>query len=173
MVKIVAKNAKILRVISKEVAREDIKTPKIQSIITSMKEALAKEEDGVAIAAPQIGKALRLFVISGKMFRKKENAAPPDVTFINPVILKKSKEAELMDEGCLSVRWFYGLVKRAKKTKIKALNEKGNEFVMEKGGLLSQIFQHETDHLDGILFTDKAKNLVELPPQNETGELNV
>ncbi|MEK7120850.1 MAG: peptide deformylase [Patescibacteria group bacterium] len=173
MTKIVGKNAKVLRGLAKEVTKDDIKTTKIQNIILFMREALDKEDDGVAIAAPQIGKSLRIFVISGKMFRKKEHTTPKDVVFINPSILKKSKETELMDEGCLSVRWFYGLVKRAKKTKIKALNEKGNEFVMEKGGLLSQIFQHETDHLDGVLFTDKAKSLVELPPQNEAKEAEI
>lgn len=170
MAKIVNKDSKILRGIAKEVPIKDINTPRIQTIIQSMKEALSKEEDGVAIAAPQIGKPLRIFVVSGKMFRKKGEDKPQDVTFINPVILKKSKETELMDEGCLSVRWFYGLVKRSKKAKVKALSEKGHEFVMEKGGLLAQVFQHEVDHLDGVLFTDKAKNLVELPPQNEAHE---
>jgi len=64
-----------------------------------------------------------------------------------------------MDEGCLSVRGKYGKVKRSEKTTMTALDESGKKFRYGGSGLISQIFQHETDHLDGILFTDKATDI--------------
>jgi peptide deformylase len=164
MVKIVQKDNKILRKIASPVPASLFGTEKLKKILSDMNGALQKEEDGVAIAAPQIGLSFRIFVISGQMLNDKKKIKTKNLIFINPEIIKRSREKELMDEGCLSVRWFYGLVKRSKKITIKAQNEKGNEFVMSEDGLLAQIFQHETDHLDGILFSDKAKELVELPP---------
>ena len=71
-----------------------------------------------------------------------------------------------MPEGCLSVRWLYGEVKRSTNATILAYDEKGEKFTRGAGGLLAQIFQHETDHLDGILFTDKARNLEEMSPES-------
>ena len=184
---IIQKEDKILRKISKEVAISDIKKPKIKKIIQKMKEALNAEEDGVAIAAPQIGENLRIFVISKKIFEimdeeKIQNKTPKiekenilkdkkgkniykDMVFINPKILKTSKKQMLAEEGCLSVRWLYGKVKRAEKTLIKAYDENGKLFTFGGSGLLSQAFQHETDHLDGILFIDKAINLKEIIPE--------
>ena len=72
-----------------------------------------------------------------------------------------------MEEGCLSVRWLYGKVRRSQKTLIKAYDENGKLFTMGGSGLLSQAFQHETDHLNGILFIDKAKDLKDVPPVKE------
>jgi peptide deformylase len=88
-----------------------------------------------------------------------------DLVFINPEIIKKSKEVKEMEEGCLSVRWLYGKVKRSNKVTVKAIDQTGKEFVMGASSLLAQIFQHEIDHLDGILFTDKAKDLEEIKPK--------
>ena len=88
--------------------------------------------------------------------------------FINPKILKTSKEKIMADEGCLSVRWLYGKVKRSKKTLIRAYDENGKLFTLGGSGLLSQAFQHETDHLEGILFTDKVVDLEEIPPAHPT-----
>jgi peptide deformylase len=69
-----------------------------------------------------------------------------------------------MLEGCLSVRWLYGEVSRAKQVMIESLDEHGKKHVRGAGGLMAQIYQHETDHLDGILFDSKAENLRDLPP---------
>lgn len=151
----------ILRKIAEKVNPEEIKTEKIKKVISDMKELLSGEDDGVAIAAPQIGESLRIFVVSkdiNKKFKK-------DLVFINPEIISLSKEKEELEEGCLSVRWKYGFVKRSTSASVRALNEEGNEFVMKGKNLLAQIFQHEIDHLNGILFIDKAKNIRELPPQ--------
>jgi peptide deformylase len=73
--------------------------------------------------------------------------------------------AQLMPEGCLSVRWLYGDVERSTQATVTAYDEHGESFVRGASGLLAQIFQHEIDHLDGILFIDKAHNLEEVTPE--------
>lgn len=166
----------VLRGVAQEVSIDDIKTPRIQKAINDMKEALESQDDGVAIAAPQIGVPLRIFVVSKRVWLPEFNEehdeaylhAPEDHrVFINPKIIKQSKKQESMEEGCLSVRWKYGKVMRSKQTTIEAFDENGDRFVMGASGLLSQIFQHETDHLEGVLFTDKAVDVVNLPPQDK------
>jgi len=177
MKKILQKNEKILRLEAQDVRLADIKTKKIQTILKEMSRALKSQVDGVAIAAPQIGVALRIFVVAGKIFHKDflrgekefkkipEKEIPKDSVFINPKILKLSKEKEWVPEGCLSVRWLYGKTFRSKKATIVAYDEKGKKFQRGASGLLAQIFQHETEHLDGILFIDHAKDIKEeLPP---------
>jgi peptide deformylase len=154
---------KTLRVVAEVVKKEDIGSTKLAGIIEDMKKALHGEEDGVAIAAPQIDIPLCIFVVSQKAIPK----ADGDTVFINPKIVRLGKKKEMMSEGCLSVRWKYGLVKRSTTATVKALNVQGNEFVMSGKGLLAQIFQHETDHLNGVLFIDKATNLEDLPPVKE------
>jgi len=129
-----------------------------------MKNALAREEEGVAIAAPQIGIPLRIFVVSKKIFQLLDAAKSvkdkfDDLVFINPEITKLSKEKEVMEEGCLSVRDYYGKIKRATKATVRAYDENGNAFERGGGRLLAQIFQHEMDHLNGIIFTDSAKDV--------------
>jgi len=158
---------KVLREKAQKVPLEDIGAKKIKSVIQDMKIALKRELDGVAIAAPQIGVALRIFVVSGRAFAvmKGEDEIEdkyPDMVFINPVIQKISRKKIEIDEGCLSVRGKYGKVRRAEKTTVSAYDENGNKFTYGASGLLSQIFQHETDHLEGVLFIDKAKSLEEI-----------
>lgn len=145
-----------------------------------MKTALDSQTDGVAIAAPQIGENVRMFVMSEKVFELSENVgerrdqqkklAPTafkHLVFINPKITKLSKQKKFMEEGCLSVRWLYGKVTRSTKTTVQAMDEHGTLFERGASGLLAQVFQHEIDHLDGILFTDKAKEVKEMPPDSE------
>ena len=76
--------------------------------------------------------------------------------------LSTKKDKKFMDEGCLSVRPFYGKVRRATKATVEAYNEEGKKFTFGGSGLLANIFQHEIDHLDGILFIDKAKDINEV-----------
>jgi len=151
----------VLRQKAAEVPPRTITGNEIQSIIRDMNKALDVQDDGVAIAAPQIGVSLRIFVVSKKASKQlSENTA-----FINPEIIRLGKIKEEMSEGCLSVRWKYGTVRRSTTATVRALNAEGNEFVMSGRGLLAQIFQHENDHLNGTLFIDKAKNIEDLPPQ--------
>jgi len=157
----------VLRKISKDIPVSSIPKPKIQKIISDMNGALDSQWDGVAIAAPQIGISLRLFIISGKVFdedfirgtKSTKDTKHPNLVFINPIIKKISKDRKLMQEGCLSVRPLYGKVRRATRATIEAYNEQGKKFTMNGSGLIAHIFQHETDHLEGILFIDKAKDI--------------
>ena len=177
MVEIVQNGHKVLRANAKEVPIADIKKPKIKKILADMKEALASQSDGVAIAAPQIAVPLRIFMVAGKIFEEdfirgkekkdKEKSKHHDLVFINPVITKMSKDRKLMAEGCLSVRPLYGKVRRSTRATVEAYDEHGVKFEQKGSGLLAHIFQHETDHLDGILFIDKAKDLHESTSEEE------
>lgn len=172
MTKIVQKENPVLRKVASFVPVKKIPSPEIQRIIATMKKALSSEPDGVAIAAPQIGQSVRIFVIAGKALAINKGEKPDeihydDIVCINPKIIKTSKTMKSLDEGCLSVRWIYGSVKRYTQTTIEAYDENGQKFTRGGGGLLSQIFQHEIDHLNGILFTDTAKDLQKIKPENE------
>ncbi len=183
---ILQKEEKVLRKVAKEIPVKDIKTPKIQKILKEMSLSLKSQDDGVAIAAPQIGYSLRIFVVAGKVFsdgfaelreekinRIEENllnqvagkdnrpVVEKDMVFINPKISKLSRDKDWMPEGCLSVRPIYGKTWRSKKALVTAYDENGKKFTRGAAGLLAQIFQHETDHLNGILFIDHAKDLKE------------
>ena len=173
MKKILQKEEKALRQNTREIPVHEITTPKIKKILKEMSEALKSQSDGVAIAAPQIGYPLRIFVVSGKIFSEnfikgeelpKDAKIPKDLIFINPKISKLSHEKEWLPEGCLSVRWLYGNAHRSKKATVKAYDENGKKFTRGASGLLAQIFQHETDHLKGVLFIDHAKNIKEELP---------
>ncbi len=157
-----------LRQVAKEVVLSEISSKKIQGVITTMKANLATQDDGVAIAAPQIGEPLRIFIVSGEVMKladPKYKGEERDLIFINPVISKLSKEKHEVEEGCLSVRWKYGKIERSKKATVKAYDEHGNLFERGASGLLAQVFQHETDHLNGILFIDSAHDVKDLPPE--------
>lgn len=151
----------VLRQTAQPVPIAMIKNAATQKVIAQMKEALAAQEDGVAIAAPQIGVSSRIFVVAQKASKNFTD----DVVFINPTFVRIGKQKKDLSEGCLSVRWKYGTVKRALTATVRAYNAEGNEFVMSGRGLLAQIFQHEIDHLDGILFIDKANDLHDSPPR--------
>jgi len=174
VISILQRNAPELREKSASVAISDIDSPRIKSIINKLKNALVSQDDGVAIAAPQIGENVQIFVVAGRalaMIVGDEEKNLDDVVFINPEIIKQSKKTEWMEEGCLSVRHLYGKVKRSTKVTVKARNENGKIFTRGGSGLLAQIFQHETDHLNGVLFIDKAKNLKEIPPENNNSNV--
>lgn len=176
MVHIVQKSNEVLHEIAKEVPHKDITSPHIKKIIADMKEALASQDDGVALAAPQIGVSLRIFVIAGKAFLYADGndiegrEIPPDMVFINPEILKLSKKQVVLPEGCLSVRWLYGKTIRSEKAKVRAYDEHGKPFEYGGSGLIAQIFQHETDHLNGILFSDHATDIKDMPPESHHPE---
>lgn len=173
MKEIVQDGNPVLREKAKEVPLAEIKSEKIQQIIRNMKFAMDSQEDGVAIAAPQIGEPFSIFLVSDKVMKEADReykSIGRDLVFINPVISKLSRSKHEVEEGCLSVRWKYGKVKRSIKATIKAYNELGE--VVERGasGLLAQVFQHETDHLNGILFIDRAYNVQDIPPEELRNE---
>src|SRR3989344_3531940 len=121
--KILDKKSKILRQIAKEVSIRDIHSAKVGKVIEEMSATLATHDDGVAIAAPQIGVSLRIFTLSPKFFPHEKS-----FVFINPKIVKISKKKVTLDEGCLSVRWMYGKTKRSEKATVEAYDENGRKF---------------------------------------------
>ncbi|MEK7167461.1 MAG: peptide deformylase [Patescibacteria group bacterium] len=123
--------------------------PEIQALIPEMVKIM-KKSDGVGLAAPQIGQSIRLVVVSHK---------DGDLVLINPQIIKKSILKDWDEEGCLSVPGKSGEVKRCKKIKVKFVNEKNFPRMFTAIGLLARVIQHEVDHLDGILFIDKARKI--------------
>lgn len=158
-----------LRAEAHDIPKKDIGSPAIQELITDMKALLAKEKYGVALAAPQVGETLRLFIVAGSVRKRAKKEVEEDVpeagmpetdqVYINPQLLKVSRGKKEKHEGCLSVRGKWGMVPRAEKATIKAYDENGKLFTRGASGLLAHIFQHEMDHLNGILYTDKAKEL--------------
>lgn len=161
---------------AKPVPLAEIGSKKLQHVLTNMKAALEAEADGVAIAAPQIGVPLRIFIVSRRAFviandekakNEKTSALVPekDLVCINPEITKLSKKKVKVPEGCLSVRWKYGTTVRHEKAAIRAYDEHGKRFTYGGSGLIAQIFQHENDHLNGILFVDHATDIEELTPK--------
>ena len=154
---IVQEGAKVLREVAKPVLKKDFGSLKLKNLIQKMSKALAREQFGVAIAAPQVGQSLRLFIVAGRSFKNEDDAeAPPNMVFINPEIIRLSRKKKEMSEGCLSVRGRYGTVLRHEKASVKAYDSNGKLFTYHATGLVAHIFQHECDHLDGILYTDKA-----------------
>jgi peptide deformylase len=158
----------VLRATAAEVPVRDIPSPHVQRILVEMEEVLNAEPDGAALAAPQIGVPLRIFILSRRIFGKADTEGASDAhahyVFINPRIVKRSRRKERMDEGCLSVRGKYGTIKRATNVTVEAYDERGIKFTRGAGGLMAQAFQHETDHLDGTLFIDKAEELWDVKP---------
>jgi peptide deformylase len=152
--KILLSSDPVLRQKSKPVLKVD---KKILKLIQDLKDTLSiqKDPEGVGLAAPQIGKNLRIFVASYKGF---------DRVVINPEILsiekskphsaKTSRSKKEILEGCLSLPYYYGPLKRAPKITIKYLNEKGEALTETFEGFNAQIIMHEIDHLEGVLFVD-------------------
>ena len=165
-----------LRLKAREVPLSDIGSPRLEKMISDMKKLLSNEDYGVALAAPQIGESLKLFVVSGTAVMKREEAnkkrgkkdSPShdestltfhDEVYINPIMTKMSRAKKDKHEGCLSVRGKWGLVPRSEKATLRYYNENGEQLTRGASGFLAHIFQHEMDHLDGILYTDKANEI--------------
>ena len=140
-----------LRESSRTVGKVD---KKILSIVKDLKETLASQKDpeGVGLAAPQIGKLLKIFVMldAGEL----KAVINPEIVNVSQKKSGKLKKGEIM-EGCLSLPHYYGPLKRPKKITIKYLDEEGNQKVEDFVGFTAQIVQHEIDHLSGILFIDR------------------
>ncbi len=160
MAKLVPENHPVLHAIAEEVTEDEIINGFVTKLITDMKGALKTYSvegfTAVAIAAPQIGISKRLFIIEDQ---SKDRESLPSLIAINPQIIKTSKKTHVVGEGCLSLPEYYGEVKRHLNVTMRATDENGNEYERGAGGLLAQIIQHEYDHLDGILFTDRAEKI--------------
>lgn len=139
-------------------------TSELKELASNMIETMY-EENGIGLAAPQVGQSIRLLVIDTRPtdehgnptqegMTELERQVPQPIVLFNPEILV-AKEKTTYDEGCLSVPGFYETVERAKYVEIKGLNIEGQEYVIKTDGLLAICLQHEMDHLDGKLFIDR------------------
>jgi len=129
---------------------EEIKeiTSQIEKLVFDMAETMKKSR-GIGLAASQVGALKRIIVIQPDL-RKQEFIA-----LINPKIIKKSEKKDLLEEGCLSFPNIFINISRPKKVEVEALDIKGDKIKIRAEGILSHVFQHEIDHLDGILFFDR------------------
>ncbi|MEJ0021102.1 MAG: peptide deformylase [Candidatus Doudnabacteria bacterium] len=131
------------------------KTSLIKDVDSSVKKLVAemiatcRAANGIGLAAPQIGKSIRLCIIN------LEHLGLAPFALINPKISRRSWKKVEMEEGCLSIPGIYGMVKRPENIKVEAQNLQGVNHAFKADGLLARVIQHEVDHLDGILFTSK------------------
>lgn len=142
---------KTLRERSIDVDPKTIGTPEFQTFLDDLIETMFVE-DGVGIASPQVGKNIRVFIVN-------EKAGPK--AYINPEISLLSEATVDSEEGCLSVPGTWGIVPRAKKAHVCALDRHGRRVEFDAKGFMAIVFQHEFDHLNGILFIDKATQLTQ------------
>jgi|YNPNPStandDraft_1061719.scaffolds.fasta_scaffold14532_3 peptide deformylase len=141
-----------LKQTSIEVTPAEMKDWSLQIFIDEMIETM-KQAKGIGLAAPQVGKNIRIIIATkddGEIY-----------ALINPEIIKKSFSKVKSEEGCLSIPGKIGIVKRYKTIEVKALDRLGKEIKIKANGLFSIVLQHEIDHLDGVLFIDKAERIFE------------
>jgi len=144
----------------------DATYPDLEKLITNMKETMYNAS-GVGLAAPQIGKAIRLFLIDASPFSEDDDLSEEERTllksfnrvFINPKILEEEGEEWIFNEGCLSIPDVREDVSRQPKIIIEYQDENFTVHTETLEGLAARVFQHEYDHIEGILFTDKLSTL--------------
>jgi len=131
-------------------------TPALRRLIADMVETMRAAE-GIGLAAPQVGEPLRVIVVE---VPEDEEVPGSGVlyTVINPEIVEASPEIEEGVEGCLSIPGWYGWVPRARWVIVRGLNPEGRRVRIRAEGLVARVFQHEIDHLDGILFPDRIQD---------------
>ncbi|KND49589.1 MAG: peptide deformylase [Parcubacteria bacterium C7867-008] len=165
MYSIVQDGDPVLDAVSDSITEEEFGTPELKALVDGMAEALNAEPDGVALAAPQVGVSKRLFIVRYDRLLSSPGDAPLPAhvgIYINPEFVKASRRQVEMDEGCLSVRGIYGKTVRHDRATVRARTVDGAKFERGGGGILAQVFQHEIDHLNGILFIDHAHEQFEV-----------
>ncbi len=148
ILKILKDNDPTLRKISREV---DVITPRIITLLDDMRDTLHKA-NGCGLAAVQVGVLRRVVIIeaeAGKLYE-----------MINPVIIERSEEQQHELEGCLSIPGRWGITCRPKTVTVRAMDRNGKYYTVTGSDLLARAICHETDHLDGILYTDKAEHML-------------
>jgi peptide deformylase len=160
---IVAYGDPVLRKMGKDIEKDH---PGLEELISDMKETM-KNAQGVGLAAPQIGKDIRLFLIDAEPFAENDELEEEERnflkefkrTFINPKILEEDGDEWAFTEGCLSIPNINEDVYRPETIRVRYVDENFNEKEEELDGLAARIFQHEYDHIEGILFTDRLSSL--------------
>jgi peptide deformylase len=142
----------VLRTVSEKIKKNELK--KYVKLWKEMLKYIKNPDNGwVGLAAPQVWYNKRLIIVS--LLKDREDETYPTVMMFNPKILDHSEEKQISEEGCLSLPEETGKVPRFKEVKLRYFDEKFNEKIIKMSWLSSNIVQHEIDHLDGILFTDR------------------
>ncbi|MBI5466790.1 MAG: peptide deformylase [Candidatus Kerfeldbacteria bacterium] len=144
----------MLRTRAVEVPAATITTADFQYLIDDMVKTM-HQANGIGLAAPQVGNSIRLAVISPDA----DPSLHQPLVLINPILTDHSPDQERGEEGCLSVPKVYGLVDRARRVTVKALDRTGQPFTLVGTGLLARVMQHEVDHLNGTLFIDRTDRI--------------
>jgi peptide deformylase len=154
-------------------AVESPNTPAIQQLINDMIETM-RDAPGVGLAAPQVAVSQRVAVIE---YGEKPDDAPEDFepekklyVLINPEIVARSEDMVDGAEGCLSLPGYAGNVMRHEAVTVRALNRKGKPIKIKARSWLARIFQHEIDHLDGVLFIDRASKVWKMEDEEEAAQ---
>jgi peptide deformylase len=127
-------------------------TDEVRRLIEDMFDTMYAEE-GVGLAAPQVGVSQRVIVIDSR------EADEPPFALVNPIVIEESAELERGEEGCLSIPGLKEIVERPAGVRVEGLNRDGERVIVEADGLLARILQHEIDHVHGILFLDRVSAL--------------
>ena len=138
----------------------------LQKTIDDMIETM-REAPGVGLAAPQVGLPERLVVVEYEEDDEKEDSPKKLYVVVNPEIISASEETEMGIEGCLSIPGLVGEVERSLEIVVRGQNRRGQPLKIKANGWLARIFQHEIDHLDGILYTDRATKVWKPAPEEE------
>lgn len=157
---------KILRQKARKVTSFDAE---LQTLIDDMVDTM-RAAPGVGLAAPQVDVPLRVIVVEFSEDPEDEETPPKLYTLVNPEIARASAEEELGTEGCLSIPGIVGDVERPLTVTVKGFNRRGQSVKIKAGGWLARIFQHEVDHLNGVLFVDKAERVWQV--EGETTQIS-
>jgi len=148
----------VLRDRARVLSPSDVRTPELQRLIDDMIDTMA-EYQGIGLAAPQVYEGLRLFVAGSEpgapLGDMADGARMPLITLINPEIAPAGRGVELDWEGCLSIPDIRGQVPRARDITVRGLDRDGRPVEFRASGFPARVIQHETDHLDGVLFFDR------------------
>jgi peptide deformylase len=153
----------VLRTAARPLSAADITTPTVQRLIDDMLETMI-EYDGIGLAAPQVHHGLRLFLvrIDAATADRDEPPSREAIVVINPQVAPVGKEVVEDWEGCLSIPEIRGLVPRAREVTLRAFDRHGERIELRARDLFARVIQHETDHLDGVLFPDRMTSFESL-----------
>jgi peptide deformylase len=146
----------VLRAQARPLEKSEIKGAHVQKLIDDMMDTMA-EYHGVGLAAPQVHEGVRLFVAALDDGEEDDNGEP--LALINPEITVVGTDVVEDWEGCLSIPDVRGRVPRAREIRVRAYDRKGNRIELDAHDFPARVIQHETDHLDGVLFFDRMKTL--------------
>ena len=158
----------VLRTRARAIDVGELKTSRVQQLIDDMFETMA-EYQGVGLAAPQVHESIRLFVAGFPPGGDDEEERVPQMAIVNPEITIAGPETVEDWEGCLSIPDIRGKVPRPHQIVVRALDRKGKKIEVKASGFTARVIQHETDHLDGVLFFDRMSSFKTLTFLDEFG----